>query len=214
MSFARIRGVIFAVALVVAVTLVVVLSGEARTLRAAYKDLAQRTSEPHAGIFVPTFPATTLGGAPVTIGRTTQGRQVLFVFTTTCPFCLASLAQWNRLAQILDTLGATRTSAYGLSLDSVSATRSYAARHSLRFPVIVFPEHKLVFLYRARVVPLVMVLDSVGRVLYARLGVLTNSTASDSILIAVLRAPPRPLVPSPGGSLTTDHVVPSSRGAL
>jgi peroxiredoxin len=107
-------------------------------------------------------------------------------FTTTCPYCLASLPAWRRIAAA-DSAEPTRFDVIGVSLDSATATSRYAQVHALAYRVILLPERKLARLYRASSVPVTMVLDSAGRVLYARLGQLPLQ-AADSVVSAALVA--------------------------
>ncbi|MGH7540460.1 MAG: peroxiredoxin family protein [Gemmatimonadota bacterium] len=73
----------------------------------------------------------------------------------------------------------------GLSLDPPDSTRAYVLEHALDFPVTTFPSPKLVQLYRADRIPLVILLDSGGTVLYSRLGAIETAAAIDSVLRAV-----------------------------
>ena len=172
------------VALAIALVLVVILARQQQTLRARYDDLNERFQSPHAGMFVPTFRAATLDGDSVTIGRTgAGGRQLLLFLTTTCPFCIQSLESWRTLAAACDSL--TGVQVYAVSLDSAAETRLYADRHRLRMPVAFVPEAKLTVLYRAHRVPVTMVIDSAGRVRYARRGVFEGREARDSVLAAL-----------------------------
>jgi peroxiredoxin len=191
MSLDRVRTVALAGALLVALALVVALGIETRSLRAAYQDLGNRAREPHAGIFVPTFRAATLRGDSLTVGALpASGRQVVFVFTTTCPYCRASLPAWRQLARDVDTARTVRVQVVGVSWDSAEQTRRYAAEQGLTFPIVRFPERKLGVLYRARAVPVTLVLDSTGRVLFGHVGVLTDTLARDSVWLAIrFRAP-------------------------
>lgn len=175
----------FAFAFTAAIALVVVMALQARSLRSRYDDLRKRVTEPHAGIFVPTFDAVTLEGNKVRIGRTSLGgRQVLFIFTTTCPFCRASIPYWKQIAASVDTVSED-VEVYGIAVDSISRAPRYVLEHRLPFPVLGFPERKLSHLYRASWVPLTMVLDSDGRVVYARRGVIESSATVDSVIAAV-----------------------------
>ena len=131
-------------ALLAASALVVVLGIENRSLRAAYADLAERARTPHGGIFVPTFRAQTLTGDSVTVGSVAgTGRQVVFIFTSTCPYCRASLPAWRQLARDIDTVRDARVQVIAISWDSVEQTRRYIAEQGLGFPVVRFPERKL-----------------------------------------------------------------------
>ena len=171
-------------ALAVALSLVVVLARQQQSLRARYNDLNGRLQNPHAGMFVPTFRAANVDGDSVTIGRVRgSGRQLLFFLTTTCPYCIQSLDAWRALDAACDTLGGVEV--YAVSMDSLAETRLYAGRHRLRMTVALLPERKLAILYRAHRVPVTMVVDSAGRVLYARRGVFEGDLARDSVLKAL-----------------------------
>ena len=172
------------VALAAALVLVVVLARQQQVLRARYDELNRRLQWPHVGMFVPTFRAATLDGDSVTIGRVGGGgRQVLFFLTTTCPYCIQSLESWRALAAACDSLDGVDV--YVVSLDSIAETRLYVGRHRLRAPVAFLPEAKLAALYRAHRVPVTMVVDSAGRVRYARRGVFEGREARDSVLAAL-----------------------------
>ncbi|MFQ5705510.1 MAG: peroxiredoxin family protein [Gemmatimonadales bacterium] len=169
------------VGLAVAVALVTVLGAQNRSLKGQYADLMQRATQPHPGIFVPTFHTATLGGDSVTVGTAgAGGGQVLFFFTTTCPYCRESLLAWQQVASHLKAVGSA--SVYGIALDSLHLVREFVKEHDLGFPVVMFPEAKLAQLYRVRRVPLVMVLNEEGRVVYSRAGPLTGQAAIDSPL--------------------------------
>lgn len=195
----RMRIAVLAGMLFVALAFVVALGVETRSLRAAYQELGNRARDPHAGIFVPTFRAVTLHGESLTVGALSgSGRQVVFVFTTTCPYCRASLAAWRQLARDADTARGPHVQVVGISWDSVEQTRRYAAEQALTFPIVRFPERKLGVLYRARAVPVTMVLDSTGRVLFGHVGVFTEALARDSVWPAIRFRPPAPPAKSVG----------------
>ncbi|HSU15462.1 TlpA disulfide reductase family protein [Longimicrobium sp.] len=199
----RITRILPYAALVAAAALVVVLGQQKRTLIGRYDDLQQRyyraLREPLPNSFLPSFQTATLEGEPVTIGQLPQaGRQVLFVYTTTCPYCKASLPAWKRIAGVVDTMTAPSAQVYGVSLDSADITRRYAAAHQLPYHTVRFPDQRLVSMYRAGAVPLTLVLDEQGRTVYARVGELSAPAAVDSVIAAVKRKPapaPRPAAP-------------------
>lgn len=190
----RIGKLLPAIALTAAAALVVVLSLKVRDLNDRYSKLMERATRPYAGMFVPTFQTSTLEGAPVTVGESPgQGRQVLFVFTTTCPYCQSTLPAWREIKASLDTVRSVPVAVYGISLDSAEVTRGYSARNRLPFPVVRFPEDKLASIYRAGTVPLTVVLDEEGRMIHSRLGELKGRPAIDSVLAMVRWKPePRP----------------------
>ncbi len=191
--------------------LVLLLAQRHRDLTRGYSELRRNTSLLRAGDVVPTFAATALDGAGVTIGATgtPDARQVLFLFRTTCPYCAATLPVWRRIADSLRRVGTLRIQVLAISLDSAAPSRAYARGHQLPYPVVLFPERKLARLYRVAATPQTLVLNAEGLVLYAHAGLLDNPAVVDSVLHAAT-APPRaaadlPLAPAtqavrePGG---------------
>lgn len=160
------------VALVVASGLVVVLAERQVALRHAYDDLRAKARLPYRGLAVPTFRGSTVHGDSITVGELpdSAGRQLLFVFTTTCPFCRATLPVWAALTDSIASSHGAGVEVIGIALDSASAAASYAAEHQLPFPVLTFPDRKTAQLYRARAVPQTVVLNQWGEVLFAHKG--------------------------------------------
>lgn len=184
--------------------LIVLLAQRQRDLSRAYTELRRRTATLQAGDVVPTFHATTLAGATVTVGRSAvaEGRQILFIFRTTCPYCVATLPIWKRVADSLRRVTSVSLELFAVSLDSAEPSRAYARAHHLAYPVVLFPERKLVRLYRVAATPQTLVLNAEGRVLYARTGLLDSASVLDSVYRAATAhhsAPALPLVArSPG----------------
>ena len=180
-----------AVALLAASALIVVLATRHQRLTEAYRTLRLRTSLPSAGAVVPTFRALTLDGDSITIGEGPDplARQVLFVLTTSCPFCRQTLPTWARIADSVSTLRQGQVVVAAISLDSLGLTQDYVRQHQLRYPVVLFPAKKLRRLYRASAVPQTLVLDHEGRILYARTGLLEPQAVVDSIFAALARPP-------------------------
>lgn len=175
--------------LTTALVLVVVLAMQLRAQDERYAALLRDTTLPRSGMFVPTFMAQTVDGSLATIGeRREGGKQVLFFFTTTCPYCKASLPAVRRLALAASHEPPPGASMYGIVLDSLTLAADYATVNDLRFPILEFPAQKLRHLYRARSVPIILVLDAEGRVLFGRTGVLEESSAIDSVLEAIQRS--------------------------
>lgn len=200
---ARLVRLLVAAALTAAIALVVVQALQARSLRRRYGELYVRATQPHAGIFLPTFQASSLDGRIATIGESPDGgRQVLFIFTHTCPYCRASLPAWR---QIADSLAESGVGVYGISLDSAHQTRAYVAENGLSFPVVHFPLRKLAVLYRTRTVPQTMVVDGEGRVVFARTGVVSDGPTVDSVLHFALRAAGSPTQTSVRAKVASNH---------
>jgi peroxiredoxin len=167
----------------IATILVVLLGMRVRALNRVNEELYRRLTRPHAGMFVPAFSSSTTDGGVVSVGSPRAGKQVLFVFNSTCPYCRASIGAWTRIGADLEAANG-RGAAVGVSLDPPDTTQAYATRHALRYPVAVFPDRRTASLYRAQSVPVTMVVDSTGRVVYTRLGELIEGPAADSVRAA------------------------------
>lgn len=192
----RIRSLLPIVGLTVASVLVVVLALKVRDLNEQYAETLWRTRELSAGMFVPTFQASTLTGEPVTVGTAEgEGRQVLFVFTTTCPYCQSTLPAWKEIVATLDTVTSVPVAVYGISLSATDVTERYVEENRLPYPVLRFPEEKLAHIYRARSVPLTVVLNAEGRVIHSRLGELKERAAIDSV-VTMAQWQPEPAGPT------------------
>lgn len=176
--------------LIFAAVLIAVLGAQNRRLSDEVMRYAERAARPYDGLWVPTFRTRTMAGDTVTIGRSTDGKQqVLFIFNSTCPFCEASIPAWEEVATELRSEQPVAATVYGISLDSLAEqVIAYAREHGLTYPIVQFPEAKLISLYRATVVPITVVLDAHGRVTYARAGRLSGRAAVDSILAVARRA--------------------------
>jgi peroxiredoxin len=184
-------------ALAAAAVLVVVLAQQKRTLigqvEKAQYDLRQARTEPIRGQWFPAFTASTLDGTPTTIGELpSAGKQVLLMYTTTCPYCLNTIPAWKQLTAAVDTMRGVRATVYGVSLDSVGVTQQYVARHQLPYPTLRFPNERMSRIYRAGTVPLTLVLDEQGRAIYSRTGEISSKVVMDSVLAAIRWVPPPP----------------------
>lgn len=177
-------------ALAAAAVLVVVLGQQKRSLikqvEQTQYQLRQARTEPMRGMWMPAFQAPTLEGQAATIGELPgEGRQVLLMYTTTCPYCLSSIPAWKQLKAAADTMTSIRAAVYGVSLDSVDVTRKYIAQHALPYPTVRFPDEKVAGMYRAGTVPVTLVLDERGRTIYSRTGELKDPAAIDSVMQAI-----------------------------
>lgn len=162
--------------------------------------LFDRTQNPHAGIYVPIYEATSTAGEAVHLGRPEPGtRQLLLFFTTTCPYCLNSVPSWNALAELSDSRN--DVSAFGVALDSTHLVTAYQGEQGLKYPVVELRDPRFLTLFRVTTVPLTMVIEPDGRVVYARRGQFANQTFVDSVRAVLdrpfLEVPAQPLeVPS------------------
>jgi thiol-disulfide isomerase/thioredoxin len=183
------------VGLAAACGVILLLVNKYEALGKDYQRLQIQAALPQAGYIMPTFRSiAALTGDSLTVGETSDSasRQLLFVLTTTCPYCKKTLPLWAALADSARKLAGWRIAVVAISLDSAPATGRYAVEHALPYPVTTFPIRKLRELYRARAVPQTMVLDHQGRVLFGRTGVLEPSAVLDSIYQALTWRPPAP----------------------
>jgi len=168
---------------------VFVLGRQNRSLKQANRDLVTRFTQPHRGLIVPSFRAVSLSGDSVTIGQLkSDGRQVLFFFTTTCAYCRSSFATIQAIDSAIAKDTVLKPRLYAIGLDSVAALRRFADSAGFAFPILLFPDSRIAALYRLRGVPQLIVLDS-GRVTYARAGELRGTAAFDSVMSGILWRP-------------------------
>ncbi len=157
--------------------------------------LNRRLREPWRGNAMATFVARSVQGDTLTVGHAPVGtKQLVYVFSTRCPFCRRSNPHVNALLRSLDSAAATgalRVQVVGISLDSLPETARYVKEQALSFPVVRFPERKLRLIYKTQVTPSLMLLTDEGRVIFARLGVFETLTAYDSLRKAALTPPPK-----------------------
>ena len=151
---------------------------------------ADQVAQP--GDYVPTFAGVGTNGETITVGRTNSedARQVVFLLTAECQFCRRTLPSWTAIAEALATSRSPAVQVIALTTDSLPVARAFADSLELRFPLVPFPERKLVALTRARIVPQTLVLNSEGRVLYSRRGELNTRAAVDSVVAAARRSSP------------------------
>ncbi len=64
--------------------------------------MAVQFRDPYVGMYVPAVTLPSVTGDSVLLGGPSVGHvQILFVFTTTCQYCKASLPAWKRIASEL-----------------------------------------------------------------------------------------------------------------
>lgn len=186
------------VGLVVSAVLVVILARQLTTIRGELERVVVRATRPRVGLFVPTVDLPRLDGGTVRVGGTAGGRrQLLIAFTTTCPYCRASQAAWRGLDSAQKADPALRdVEVYGVVTDSTDSLASYVANAKLGFPVVAMRGKNLTF-FRLGMVPSLMLLDSTGRTLYYRAGVLPPGPVVDSVLGALRDSRTIPARPGP-----------------
>ena len=153
-------------------------------VRESYDDLRVAFRSPYPGYLVPTFVGTTVDGDGITVGERPDGRQLLYIFSPTGEFSVASAAAWRDLASSVAEEHPD-VQVVGIDRDGDGAAANFRDEHGFSFPVTTFPTPKLAMLYRVQSTPLVVYLDRQGEVLYSRAGVLTDPVAIDSVAVAV-----------------------------
>jgi len=175
--------------------IVVVLGAKFRGLREDFQDHRRADSRLQRAAYVPAFTAVSSAGDSVLIGEgQADSRQVLILLTSTCPFCRETLPSWKQIAKRISEAPSSRqvVQVVALTTDSAAIARRYAEASDLPFPLVSLPTRRLASLYRAFVVPQTIVLDSDGRVLFARHGVINTKQAVDSIIAGLAARNPAP----------------------
>jgi hypothetical protein len=176
---------------IVTSALVVFLSKRTIDLNRAYFELKKMTSQPHPGYVVPTLRVGVLSRDSMVVGELedTLARQVVYVFTTTCPYCRATLPIWGLVFDSLSHMPSSKVQVVAMRLDSAAATAAYAAEHHLQFPIAFFPDWKSPRYFRAHAVPQTLVLSHFGVVLYSHTGLLQRGPGLDSLFRSLSVAP-------------------------
>jgi len=130
MDLPKLRTTVLVFALAAASVLVVVLAAQKRDLLDRIDALNTRIRYPFAGLYVPAVAMPAVGGDTVVLGQPPPGHvQVLFVFSTSCQYCKASLPAWKQIAAEL--AASDRAEVVGVSTDSVEPTRRYLVQHGI-----------------------------------------------------------------------------------
>lgn len=194
-SRARSRSWVLYAGLGVALVIIALLAWQHHRLREQYVRLEARLQAPPVGSHVPVLRAPSLAGDTLAVGAPDgNSRQLIVLFDTSCPHCRSTLPAWNELARHFE--NSDRISVMGIATDTRSAAAAYRDEHGLRFPVTTLPSRRYESLLRLNAVPLTLVVDSAGTVLYRRVGAITDSSAIDSVRGAAMREPDRSAVDS------------------
>lgn len=126
------------------------------------------------------------GWTQLYVGRRAGQPQVLFFFTTTCPYCRRSAPTVVRAARQLQANLPGRPQLLGVCHCDPAQAARYAHVHGFDFPVVTLTDRRALMLFRARNVPLVMAVDGEGRVRHSHVG-LFDTTERVQDLVAALR---------------------------
>ncbi|RNF83725.1 peroxiredoxin family protein [Montanilutibacter psychrotolerans] len=185
------RNWIAYVLLLAACALVVLLSVQNRQLREGYDALVDAGRRPQVGSWLPATHTTTLDGQPVTLGAARGRHQVLYFFDPACPICEASLPAVRALALALRDAPQGQVELLGIAQPPRQAVDDYVRSRGLDFPVVLSAP-KTLSLYDITVVPLLVVVDRDGRVLFSHNGQL-NTKEEVAKVLTVVRAMDRPI---------------------
>jgi peroxiredoxin len=168
-----------------AAAMIVFQAAVVRDLRAVAREFDRFRTFPFVGQWTPTIRATALDGTPTILGETLPGRvQVLFYFTTTCPYCAENLGDWKALAARLEADSLRRFDVHWVSLSEPDSTRRYVAEHGISGSVVIPPGWKEILVSRVKGVPMTLVLDHQGRVAHAHPSLFRTRLAVDSVIAA------------------------------
>lgn len=176
---------LLATGLVLATVLVVVLALQLRKANADMRWFAERATRPYVGMYVPRVPVASLDGQTHELGQPKADYQLVFFFTTTCPYCRASLPLVKNIARDLPATSGQRAEILGVAFATPAQAQAYAREHALDFPVIALEDRRISMLFRARKVPAFLVIDRNGRVKHSHSGVLNTKHSVKDILAAV-----------------------------
>ncbi|MBB4129902.1 peroxiredoxin [Xanthomonas campestris] len=174
------------IGLLVACALIAVLAWQNKQLRTQQQWLQTRVSAPYDGMYVPRIEVTDTQGQRRTLGVPQGPAQVLFFFTTTCPYCRRSAPTVVHAARQLQANAAGRPQLLGVCQCDATQAARYAHVHGFDFPVVTLTDRRALMLFRARNVPLLLAIDGQGRVRHSHLGVF-DTTERVQDLVAALR---------------------------
>lgn len=148
------------------------------------------------GTVLPVLFGNAVDGSSQTVSADSLGRrQVLFLLTATCPYCQQTLPYWKELAKKIQSSPDLRATVIAVTTDSPSIAQKYARQNSLPFPLVPFPDRRTAAVYKGFIIPQTVIVDSAGRILFARVGALVTKEAADSLLSALKVKPlPKQLV--------------------
>ncbi len=165
--------------LILLVVIAVLLAETVRQLREEIGVLLERASVMPIGSFSPLAALPDLDGDTIHLGWSKARVRVYFVFNTRCPFCERNIPFWKELSEEFE--GVPEVEVFGISLDSLGATASYHREKGVNFRTGVLTDPRLKDSHRFDVVPQTIVVDSAGRVILVRVGVIEGQIAADSV---------------------------------
>ncbi len=113
---------------------------------------------------------------------TLSERQLIYIFTTTCPFCQEVLPVWKEISSNAN----CSLPIFAISLDSKESTVSYVERNNIAFPVFI-PRDPESFKKRNKVhlTPITVVRTATSKVEKMWVGRLNQETVKEVVLVTV-----------------------------
>lgn len=179
MTWRSVQGIV----LIAMSGLVVILASRLEASRRATDLMSSCAYAIMPGHYAPLIDAPTTRGDTVRLGQSNVDGQVYLVYNTRCPYCARSVEAWQELNARVSGMG--RVQVVGVSLDSAHLTRKYQVEHGLNFPSVTLTDQRMKDIHRFGAVPQTLVLDSGGRVILSRIGVLEIGAGLDSIMKAI-----------------------------
>ena len=136
-------------------------------------------------MWIPDFIAPTVDGGQVRVGGANGTRQVLIYLSPTCKFCVQSMpfiVEMDRFAKTygdLEVVGLTRTNDFAMA--------QFVKKYDIKFPVAVVAEDRLVNLLKFGPTPAFLTVDKLGRVSYAKIGMIESSKDAALIMLHAVR---------------------------
>jgi hypothetical protein len=128
------------------------------------------------GTMVRPFPALTLDGSRQVIDVTEPGSTYLsYVFSTSCPHCLANLGKW----QALKDSAAPEVYVVGVSIHDPGRTTEYVAERKVPFYAVCVADSVFEWEYNIRAVPATILITGGGRVVGSWAGELNDDQVRD-----------------------------------
>ncbi|MEB1530040.1 peroxiredoxin family protein [Xanthomonas sp. WHRI 7945] len=167
---------LLAIALAVACSLVAVLGYQNRQWQALQDQAFYRSLRPQPGTWLPPLEMVDVQGRALTVAG--GSGQLIYFFQPGCPVCERSNAAVRSLQQTLQQARTAAPSMIGMGSGAAQALRHYAQSNAFAFPVAQL-SGKSQHLLGAKQVPLLVLIDDDGKVLYSHVGLITNKNKDD-----------------------------------
>ncbi len=181
-------------ALVIFAALTVLLGLQKKDLAAKNSELEASQYYPKKSDWTPYIATQDIAGKPITIGAGTGKREVIFLFTTQCKFCIASMPF---VAEIGRSLSRSGIQMVGVTPEKDAASiRRFMGKYSAEFPVVSLSDERQLGLLQFRMSPTVLVINGSGKVEFAKVGVIRSDKEAFEIVSAALQRDTKPAEPA------------------